>query len=74
MFNDGLEVGKDKFVSDSDVNAKELVIEESLKLKRGDKIYLQPSTETSNINNLDFFELDRDNSSFSGFLLHEFDD
>lgn len=43
-------------------------------MNRGDKVYLQPGTGTSNLNNLGIFGLGQEKSSFGGFLLHEFDE
>ena len=52
-----------------------LVIEATLKLNRGDQVELRPITQTGSIDILSrIAELDAINSTFSGFLIHEFGD
>ncbi len=74
MINNDVKVGKADFVPNSSSYANELMIKETLKLNRGDKVYLYPGTESANIKYLEIFGLNQDKSSFSGFLLHEFDE
>lgn len=56
-----------------------LVIEETLKLNRGDKIELLPAGEMGSqkqgdVHIISNVTLNEGKSSFSGFLIHEFDD
>lgn len=54
--------------------SKDFVIEESLKLDRGDRVYLQSSTDELRPTILFDIEFDIMKSSFSGFLIQEFED
>lgn len=72
LFHNELAVGEVRHVQ-GDVD-KDLVIEETLNLNRGEKVELRPNTETESLGILAAIELDKDKSSFSGFLIHAFDD
>jgi len=72
LFHNELAVGEVRHVQ-GDVD-KDLVIEETLNLNRGEKVELRPNTESESLGILAAIELDKDKSSFSGFLIHAFDD
>ncbi len=71
LYHNDQEVGYAKYVNG---DSTDLVIEETLKLNRGDKVDLRPVSQTGSLSILSSIQLDEGKSSFSGFLTHEFDD
>ena len=71
LYHNDHEVGYSKYVNG---DSTDLAIEETLKLNRGDKVDLRPVSQTGSLSILSSIQLDEGKSSFSGFLIHAFDD
>lgn len=74
-FNDGIDIVKAEYQI-TNVSLIDLAIEDTLKLNRGDKIRLSPGTSFTDkkfiLENL-YFRNEGNTTSFSGFLIQEFD-